>query len=99
MLGPAEPRVDRQRDLAVSGFRDVEARHLAPRIRLRFTPGVTPPQREAGEPCFLFDLAKRCSEGLLARLDETFREIPIAIRAQHEAMPSAVQSAQHRGPR
>lgn len=92
VLGTAERRAWPKLDFAPRRMSEVVPRHLAAGVRVGLAEVVAPPEFDLGEPRFFFNLAQRRRERVLTRLDESFREVPIAIRAQAQHAPRRVGS-------
>lgn len=95
MLGAAELRADGELDGRGARLGEIEARDLAPGVRLGLPECFAPAKREVGEACFLARLAARRIERLLARLDEALRKVPVAIRPEQQHAPSRAVATEH----
>src|SRR5215469_16251728 len=96
MLWPADLRADGQSDPLGSCRGQVVAGNLPIAVRLRLLIDLSPVELQVFDECFLANLAKRSSQRIFARLYHTLREIPVAIRAQHQKDPSRRTSPDNR---
>jgi len=93
MLRTAERGGDRQLDGTPRAIRDVEPRRLPARVRRRLPELLAPAQHEIVERRLLARLAEGGLERRLALLDDSLREIPVAVAAQQQIAPALRRAA------